>query len=122
MLQSVRWRGIAAYPLAGRGGRTMCLLDPPLRERVVGGVAPLDRGRGREVSKSVLSGLSSFESGFSSLTSSGSSMVLCRTRDERTFTTFCVSLREMANTIQVCAREEERAGRESCSASKLGRT
>ena len=57
-----------------------------------------------------------------SLTWSGSSIVLCRTRAERTLTTFWVSLREMAKTRRVLPRSRGNSGRRSSLESLLGHT
>ena len=48
--------------------------------------------------------------------------MLCRTRADRTLTTFCVSLREMAKMRRVLLRSLGNSGRRSSSESLLGRT
>ena len=77
MFQEVRWRGTAAYQRAGRGGRFTL---------------------GRRFSS-----FSWSVSGFSSLISSGISILLWRTSANRMLKTFSVSLREMVKTRQTGA-------------------
>ena len=96
IFHAVRWIGTAKYPLGGRMGRFT-------------GLVPKFR----------LGRCSEFGSSF---TSSGISMVLDSTRAERTFTTFCTSLREMANTKRTGPRLVGSSDKRSRSVSELGRT